>query len=254
MILGLLADARVSLARLAKFLAADDFQSQPSPPHHLPSSSGGSSSSSSSPLRNGTVVLGAGAFYWSEPTPPTTTPNHGNGKGGIFGGFETPPALVVDQPLVLRPGTLACVVGPVGVGKTAALLAVLGQLQHHALPLAPQAPLPQDALPQAPQAPQAPLEEQHHLSPLAADESSEAAVVEPPAPALTPPPLMTSTTGSVAYCAQAAWLPSTTIKGAVTFGRPFEGPWYAAVLKACQLDKDLALLPGGDATEVKRAR
>jgi hypothetical protein len=31
--------------------------------------------------------------------------------------------------------------------------------------------------------------------------------------------------GSVAYCAQTAWLPSTTVKQAITFGRPFEPAW-----------------------------
>ncbi|KAJ1631469.1 P-loop containing nucleoside triphosphate hydrolase protein, partial [Pavlovales sp. CCMP2436] len=41
-----------------------------------------------------------------------------------------------------------------------------------------------------------------------------------------------------------------TVRDNITFASPFEATRYAAVLKACALEQDLASLPAGDATEI----
>jgi ATP-binding cassette subfamily C (CFTR/MRP) protein 1 len=57
-------------------------------------------------------------------------------------------------------------------------------------------------------------------------------------------------TGSVAYVAQQPWLMNATIQGNVLFGKPLDKDRYAAVMTACALDQDMAVLPSGHLTEV----
>ncbi|KAK6082594.1 ABC transporter [Seiridium cupressi] len=57
----------------------------------------------------------------------------------------------------------------------------------------------------------------------------------------------------IGYCAQAAWLPSTTIEAAIlSYSRTQEVDqgWYTEVLRACCLQPDLAIMPNGDKTLV----
>ena len=58
--------------------------------------------------------------------------------------------------------------------------------------------------------------------------------------------------GPVAYVPQQSWIISGTIRENVLFGRPIDLARYAAVLTACQLDADLAVMAptGGDETEI----
>lgn len=57
----------------------------------------------------------------------------------------------------------------------------------------------------------------------------------------------------LAYCAQTSWLPNRTIRE-VIHGPGTEYPgdeaWYRAVINACCLDQDFAILPDGDGTLV----
>lgn len=55
---------------------------------------------------------------------------------------------------------------------------------------------------------------------------------------------------SVAYCAQEAWLVNDTVRGNIIFASPFDQRRYNAVLKACALERDLAILDAGDQTLV----
>ncbi|KAF7342250.1 P-loop containing nucleoside triphosphate hydrolase protein [Mycena venus] len=52
-----------------------------------------------------------------------------------------------------------------------------------------------------------------------------------------------------AYCAQDAWLRNAeSIRNAITFVSPYDPTWYALVLRALALERDLAVLKQGDAT------
>ncbi|PWY88085.1 putative ATP-binding cassette transporter [Aspergillus sclerotioniger CBS 115572] len=66
------------------------------------------------------------------------------------------------------------------------------------------------------------------------------------------------TTGSIrmaskkiAYCAQAPWLPSVTIREAISGGFDLDYVWYKTVLGACSLVPDLEALPSGDRTLIE---
>lgn len=54
----------------------------------------------------------------------------------------------------------------------------------------------------------------------------------------------------VAYCSQAPWLQSETIRQNIIGASVLNIDWYVMVLSACGLDKDLAQLPRGDQTPV----
>lgn len=56
--------------------------------------------------------------------------------------------------------------------------------------------------------------------------------------------------GRVAYAAQTPWILNATLRDNILFGRPYDEEKYQAVLKACQLTHDLALLDFGDQTEI----
>lgn len=54
----------------------------------------------------------------------------------------------------------------------------------------------------------------------------------------------------IAYCSQAPWLQSTTIRENILAGLPVDTVWYDTVLRACALEGDLARLPRRDKTPV----
>lgn len=55
---------------------------------------------------------------------------------------------------------------------------------------------------------------------------------------------------SVAYCAQEAWLVNDTIKENIIFASPYDQRRYNAVIRACALERDFAILDSGDRTLV----
>ncbi|PYI07763.1 putative ATP-binding cassette transporter [Aspergillus sclerotiicarbonarius CBS 121057] len=55
----------------------------------------------------------------------------------------------------------------------------------------------------------------------------------------------------IAYCAQAAWLPSVTIRDAISGGFDVDHRWYNTVLDACSLVPDLEALSAGDRTMIE---
>ncbi|KAL3234764.1 hypothetical protein MRX96_022533 [Rhipicephalus microplus] len=56
--------------------------------------------------------------------------------------------------------------------------------------------------------------------------------------------------GSVAYLPQAACIFNMTIRDNVLFGKRMDAGRYLRVLEACDLTRDMELLPAGDLTEV----
>lgn len=56
--------------------------------------------------------------------------------------------------------------------------------------------------------------------------------------------------GRMAYVAQQAWILNDTLRNNVLFGQPFDQARWDTVIKACSLEADLAVLPGGEETEI----
>uniref|UniRef100_A0A672I7Q8 ATP-binding cassette, sub-family C (CFTR/MRP), member 2 n=1 Tax=Salarias fasciatus TaxID=181472 RepID=A0A672I7Q8_SALFA len=56
--------------------------------------------------------------------------------------------------------------------------------------------------------------------------------------------------GSIAYVPQQAWIQNATLKDNVLFGSPNDERRFKEVIKACALEPDLELLPGGALTEI----
>ncbi|BGP33345.1 hypothetical protein JCM10296v2_005143 [Rhodotorula toruloides] len=56
--------------------------------------------------------------------------------------------------------------------------------------------------------------------------------------------------GSIAYCAQSAWIMNTTLRANILFGRPFDEQRYWDCVRAACLLADLDQLPAGDQTEI----
>jgi ATP-binding cassette subfamily C (CFTR/MRP) protein 1 len=59
-----------------------------------------------------------------------------------------------------------------------------------------------------------------------------------------------SLNGKVAYAAQSPWILNATLRDNIIFGLPMEQAKYDRVMKACQLEHDLAMLDDGDLTEI----
>ncbi|KAK0437445.1 P-loop containing nucleoside triphosphate hydrolase protein [Desarmillaria tabescens] len=56
----------------------------------------------------------------------------------------------------------------------------------------------------------------------------------------------------IAYCSQVPWLQTShSIEQNITFSSTMDVLWYQAVIKACALDVDLALIPSGDSSLAK---
>eukprot|EP00884_Botryococcus_braunii_P000224 jgi/Botrbrau1/10201/Bobra.116_1s0017.1 len=56
--------------------------------------------------------------------------------------------------------------------------------------------------------------------------------------------------GRVAYVAQQAWIVNDTLKNNVLFGSPLDQERWQSTIEACSLISDLAVLPGGEGTEI----
>ncbi|KAL1970957.1 hypothetical protein VTN77DRAFT_2791 [Rasamsonia byssochlamydoides] len=119
---------------------------------------------------------------------------------------------LIDIDVSFRLGKLNVIAGPTGSGKTSLLMALLGEMKL--------------------------LEGQVHLPGVTTNRA------ELP---VDPETLLTE---SVAYCAQEAWLVNDTIKENIVFASPFDKQRYNAVIKACALERDFAVLEAGDQTLV----
>ena len=54
----------------------------------------------------------------------------------------------------------------------------------------------------------------------------------------------------MAYVPQEAWIQNMTLRDNILFGKPYQERKYRKVLEACALMPDLAILNGGDMTEI----
>ena len=59
-----------------------------------------------------------------------------------------------------------------------------------------------------------------------------------------------NTTGRIAYIPQQAWIQNCTLRDNIVFGKGFDEGKYNKVIESCALKPDLAMLPGGDSTEI----
>ncbi|KAJ5919924.1 hypothetical protein N7454_009759 [Penicillium verhagenii] len=109
-------------------------------------------------------------------------------------------------------GRLSIIAGPTGSGKTSLLMALLGEMRL--------------------------IKGRVHLPGGMANRAD--LPVDPE----------TGLIDSIAYCAQEAWLVNDTVKENIVFASPYDEKRYRAVLKACALERDIAILDAGDQTLV----
>ena len=55
---------------------------------------------------------------------------------------------------------------------------------------------------------------------------------------------------AVISVSQQAWMRNMTLKNNILFGKRYNNELYKKVLTSCALTEDLAMLPGGDQTEI----
>jgi len=59
-----------------------------------------------------------------------------------------------------------------------------------------------------------------------------------------------SVNGNVAYVAQQSWIQNLTVQDNILFGKKMKADVYKRILKKCELQSDLNILPAGDLTEI----
>ncbi|OZJ03176.1 hypothetical protein BZG36_04070 [Bifiguratus adelaidae] len=128
------------------------------------------------------------------------------------GTLDTNRFYVKDISATFPVGELSIVCGPTGSGKSALLMALLGELDI----LSGKVFLPRRA----------------------------------PFSKKTVDPTTGYVTDGVAYVPQQAWLQNATIKNNILFGEPFDAERYEEVLQVCALKRDLEILDDGDETEI----
>ncbi|CAG8610854.1 10072_t:CDS:10, partial [Acaulospora colombiana] len=122
-----------------------------------------------------------------------------------------------DIDITFPEGRLTVVTGPTASGKTALLLAQLGEMTMLNAPAGSStAEDPRVILPKYPYA----------------------------------PPDQYGYRACVSYAAQAPWLEHLTIRDNILFGEPFDSERYWTVIESCALKADLEMLEDGDLTEI----
>lgn len=56
--------------------------------------------------------------------------------------------------------------------------------------------------------------------------------------------------GSIAYVQQTPWIQNMTIRDNILFGQQLDKLKYVDIIRICELEKDLEILPAGDLTEI----
>ncbi|KAG8878137.1 hypothetical protein FRB98_006383 [Tulasnella sp. 332] len=121
---------------------------------------------------------------------------------------------LTDINVIFPVGQLSLVVGPTASGKSALLMALLGEMTLVNGPT----------------------------------DARESPIHLPKNPSQLDP--ATQLRNHISYCAQSPWLEHATIKDNILFGSPYEESRYQAVVSACALEPDLKVLDDGDETEI----
>eukprot|EP01117_Protostelium_nocturnum_P005317 TRINITY_DN1935_c0_g2_i1.p1 TRINITY_DN1935_c0_g2~~TRINITY_DN1935_c0_g2_i1.p1 ORF type:complete len:1401 (-),score=492.82 TRINITY_DN1935_c0_g2_i1:3171-7373(-) len=56
--------------------------------------------------------------------------------------------------------------------------------------------------------------------------------------------------GEIAYAAQTAWIQNASLRENILFGKEYDRKKYQRVIRVCELEQDLKMLPDGDQTEI----
>ena len=131
----------------------------------------------------------------------------------------------------VRKGEFICIIGDVGSGKTSLLKSIVGDLIY----------LAEDEIARC-GGRDAELEETQLdalRKKILAPEYFESEANKP-----------IKIDGKVAYVEQNPWIQNKTIRENILFDKPLDKTKYVRTIEACQLERDLEILPAGDATEI----
>ena len=168
-------------------------------------------------------ILGKANFIWNTieiPKSKTVVSKPANGGGrdsptGSDASSDEPRFELRNVNIIFPEGQLTLVTGPTASGKTALLLAQLGEMTM-VEPTTSSSNPPHILLPK------------HSLG--TTDEYGLRACIS--------------------YAAQSPWLEHLSIRDNILFGEPFESERYHEVIECCALQHDLNILEEGDATEI----
>src|SRR5258706_8252877 len=205
--------ARVHLARPWAFLKEEEVDSFVSSLKQPPPTTPSDSISIESPTLG---ITGGARFMWNSveranPNPKITvaTPAD-NGSESSESPVDERWFELKDIDIIFPLGKLTLVTGATASGKTALLMALLGEMTPS---------LPSRAQVHLPKSPYSALDEYGLRS-------------------------------TVSYAAQTPWLEHLSIRENILFGSPFEEERYWQVIECCALGPDLTMLEDGDATEI----
>lgn len=219
-------EAKISLARLDKFLRRRELEQRSDVTHNSQETSHKQALDSSSDAANVLSIV-AGVFEWEAPDHDEDDEDAETEEGkaekaakpaSALGEADTALLLDMDdQPLEemaaegnqspsepfklreinmeVRRGELVTVIGRVGSGKTSLLNSMLGEMKHVA----------------------------GHL---------------------------TRNASALSYVSQRPWIRNATVRDNIVCGQPFDRELYDDVIRVCALTDDLRVLPAGDSTEI----
>jgi ABC-type multidrug transport system fused ATPase/permease subunit len=183
MLIDSLANGKNAMRRISSYLTSEELTQYV---QYLPPTEDG----------GGMIEMKHGSFLWSTSQEP---------KDGEVAPPEAP--ALCDVNLVVNPGEVVAVVGPVGSGKSALVKGLLGEL----------APVPK----------------------IVVDGKTGAIFDSTDAEQLMIKPSVIMH-GNIAYASQEAWLPKGTLQDAVVFGRDYDDSRYQQALYDAGLDQDIS--------------
>ena len=207
--------ARVALERLSTFFSEEEVDSFVSSLKQTPPTVPSDSVTIDLPTLG---ITGRACFMWNSFERPKPNPTITVAAPADSGDETTDSPIdegrfeLKDIDVIFPPGKMTLVTGATASGKTALLMALLGEMT-------PSPSSPPRAQVHLPKYPYSPLDE-HGLR------------------------------STVSYAAQTSWLEHLSIRENILFGSPFEEERYWKVVECCALGPDLAMLEDGDATEI----